>query len=95
MLEVVEMFHGHDDVSVDVTAFEGGVLEGYNHIKDLAVSAAETFEKRTGRKCLVDMGRSDEGYPCADLYTENMVFQKFFITNNEFRDMEILKPDEF
>ena len=78
-LVVVDRVACPDDVSVSVHPADGDLLTIWNEIRRDSVAIA-SCEESLGRRCVVDMGRTTEGYPIADIYREGTLFRQIFAT---------------
>jgi len=81
-LKIVDMISVPDDVVININESEtsGGLLQIWEEIKGEAITIANCEETRYGNKVIVDMGRTTEGYPIADLYRNGNLFRKIFAT---------------
>lgn len=80
-LKIVSMTQTADDFDVNVNPVQTDYLRIYDEVRDYACRIAEA-EEAIGRKVIVDMGRTYEGFPIADLYRNGIVFRKIFATED-------------
>jgi len=78
-LKVVSKIQCDNDVDITVRDAETDYLRIYDEVRDYACTIADC-EEAIGRKVIVDMGRTWEGYPIADMYRDGVIYRQIFAT---------------
>lgn len=95
-LKIVDMIHMPNDVMVDVQYAESDFLKIWDEIRDAAHTIAHCHEIKTSKETSVDIGRTVEGFPIADIYEGNRMFRRMFATLDETNNKHSrLIPGEF
>lgn len=79
-LFVIDRIAGPDDVAINLHPAGTDLLRIWDEIRAESVAIASCEEERYGNKCVIDMGRTTEGYPIADIYRNGTLYRQIFAT---------------